>query len=110
MDQRRRLEREHKLRMTDEDFSFYTDQKGRRAEKCLDVVIPLTSSDQMFIRRSETQLNAPGLAACQSTSMVTALNFEIVSESESTSSQSSDASKLFVKSNLCAGSMQNRRK
>ena len=106
VDQRRRLEREHKLRMTDEDFSFYADQKGRRAEKCLDVVIPLTSSDQMFIRRSETQLNAP----CQSTSMVTAPNFEIVSESESTSSQSSDASKLFVKSNLCAGSMQNRRK
>ena len=39
VDQRRRLEREHKLRMTDEDFSFYADQKGRRAEKCLDVVI-----------------------------------------------------------------------
>ena len=51
-EQRRRLEKDHKLRMTDEDFVFYEDQKSRRIGKCLDVALPLTSSDQKFIRRS----------------------------------------------------------
>ena len=41
-EQRRRLEKDHKLRMTDEDFVFYEDQKSRHIGKCLDVALPLT--------------------------------------------------------------------
>ena len=43
-EERRRLEKDHKLRMTDEDFVFYEDQKSWRIGKCLDVALPLTSS------------------------------------------------------------------
>ena len=50
--QRRRLEREHKLRVADENYSFYNDLKGLRIAKCLDVLLPLTSSDNQFKRRS----------------------------------------------------------
>ena len=64
-EQRRRLEKDHKLRMTDEDFVFYEDQKSRRIGKCLDVALPLTSSDQKFIRRSESRVNTMGvLSGC----------------------------------------------
>ena len=63
-EQRRRLEKDHKLRMTDKDFVFYEDQKSRRIGKCLDVAWPLTSSDQKFIRRSESHVNAP-TSQCQ---------------------------------------------
>ena len=41
-EQRRCLEKDHKLRLTDEDFVFYEDQKSRRIGKCLDVALPLT--------------------------------------------------------------------
>ena len=58
-EQRRRLEKDHKLRMTDKDFVFYEDQKSRRIGKCLDVAFPLTSSDQKFIRRSKSHVNTP---------------------------------------------------
>ena len=50
--------------MTDEDFVFYEDQKSRRIGKCLDVALPLTSSDQKFIRRSESHINASS-SQCQ---------------------------------------------
>jgi len=64
--QRRRLEREHKLQMTEEDYSFYQDQTGLRVAKCLDVLVPLTSSDKEFIRRSEIKSNLSSSSACHS--------------------------------------------
>ena len=64
--QRRHLEKEHKLRMADEDYSFYNDQKGPRIAKCLDVQLPLTSSDKQFIRRSQIKSNFASSSACPS--------------------------------------------
>jgi len=36
--QRRQLEKQHLLRMTDQDFEFYSDQKGPRLMKCFNIV------------------------------------------------------------------------
>ena len=89
-EQRRRLEKDHKLRMTDEDFVFYEDQKSRRIGKCIDVALPLTSSDQIFIRRSESHVSAPSLQ-CQN-EIITLSTTHYVSESESLASTSTDTS------------------
>ena len=75
--------REHKLRMTEEDYSFYHDQKGPRVAKCLDVLLPLTSSDKQFMRRSEIKSNLSSSSACHS-EMETESAADYVSESEST--------------------------
>ena len=48
--------------MTEEDYAFYEDQRGPQVSKCLDAVLSLTSLDQMFVRRSDTQLNAATIA------------------------------------------------
>ena len=55
-DQRKSLEKRHKLQITEKVNAFYEDQRGPHVSKCLAVVAPLTSSDQMFMLRSETQL------------------------------------------------------
>lgn len=57
-EQRQQMEKEYRLRMTEDDFAFYNDQKGHRIGRCLDAVIPLTSSDNLFIRRTSSQANA----------------------------------------------------
>jgi len=49
--------------MNEEDYAFYEDQKGKRAGKCLDDIVALTPSDQMYIQRSKTQLNVSTFAA-----------------------------------------------
>jgi len=110
--QRRRLERERKLRMTEEDYSFYQDQKGPRVAKCLDVLLPLTSSDKQFMRRSEISSNLSSSSACHS-EMETESAADYVSESESTcaySSQSCTADEFVAESSNIPASSQNRRK
>ena len=111
-DQRRRLEKDHKLRMTDEDFVFYEDQKSRRIGKCLDVALPLTSSDQKFIRRSESHVNAPS-SQCQN-EIITLSTTHYVSESESLASTSTDTSQSSAVSQFLVEmpnpSIQNRKK
>ena len=105
-EQRRRLEKDHKLRMTDED------QKSRRIGKCLDVALPLTSSDQKFIRRSESHVNAPS-SQCQN-EIITLSTTHYVSESESLASTSTDTSQSSAVSQFLAEmqnpSIQNRKK
>ena len=48
---RRELEKQNNLRMRDDDYSFYEDQKGQRKQKCLDVVEPPNSSDIIISQR-----------------------------------------------------------
>ena len=37
--------------MAEADFAFYQDQKSERVGKCVDTVVPLSSSDKLFLRR-----------------------------------------------------------
>ena len=99
-EQRRRLEKDHKLRMTDEDFVFYEDQKSRCIGKCLDVALPLISSDQKFIRRSESHVNAPS-SQCQN-EIITLSTTYYVSESKSLASTSTDTSQSSAVSQFLA--------
>ena len=69
--------------MADEDYSFYNDQKGRRIAKCLDVPLPLTSSDIQFIRRLQVKPNFAISSACPSEIEIDSAANN-VSESEST--------------------------
>ena len=49
--QKRELKIKYRLRMTQDDFLFYEDQKGLRKAKCLCFEEPLASSDLRFRRR-----------------------------------------------------------
>ena len=71
--QRKNLEKQHGLRMAEADYAFYQDQKSERVGKCKDTVVPLSSSDKMFLRRhpqsteptcSSTETAAPSTSAC----------------------------------------------
>ena len=84
--QGRRLEKEHKLRIADEDYSFYNDQKGLRTVKCLAVPLPLTSSDKQFIRLLQIKPNFASSSAYPS-EIETESAADNVSESESIESQ-----------------------
>ena len=50
--QRRQLEIQHLLRMTDKDFEFYSDQKGPSLMKCFITVETLTTSDAKFAEKA----------------------------------------------------------
>ena len=50
--QRRILEKQRGLKMTDDDYAFYKDQTSKRVGKCVDAVVPSTSADIQFLRRS----------------------------------------------------------
>jgi len=50
--QKRQLERQHLLRMTDNDFEFYSDRKGPRLMKCFNILETLTTSDVKFAERA----------------------------------------------------------
>ena len=48
---KRELEKKYRLRMTQDDFLFYDDQKESRKSRCSRLEEPLTSSDLLFRRR-----------------------------------------------------------
>ena len=56
--QRKELEKQYKLRMTPADHYFYEDQKGPRMQKCIDSVVPLNTSDELFIWRFSDQMQS----------------------------------------------------
>ena len=89
-EQERRLEREYKLRMTDEDYSFYDDKMVPRVVKWLDISLPLTSFDKRFIRRPGMKSNLSSSSACHS-EMETKSAADYVSESESTCTHCKDS-------------------
>ena len=53
--QRRQLEKQHLLRITDKDFEIYSDHKGPRLMKCFNIVETLTTSDVKFAERALAQ-------------------------------------------------------
>jgi len=53
--QRRQLEKQHLLQMTDKAFEFYSDQKGPRLMNCFIIVETLTTSDVKFAERAQGQ-------------------------------------------------------
>ena len=55
--QRRALEVQYQLRMTDEDYLFYNDQKNLRLGRCIKYVEKLSSSDISFQRKTQLQLD-----------------------------------------------------
>ena len=52
--QRLCLERQYKLRMSDRDYEYYEDQKEDRKGRCVDEIIPLSSSNKKFIERASS--------------------------------------------------------
>ena len=53
--QRRQLEKQYLIRITDEDFEFYSDQKGPTLMKCFNIVETLTTSNVQFAERARGQ-------------------------------------------------------
>ena len=90
--QRRILEKEHGLKMTDEDFAFYKDQASRRVGKCVDAVVPLTSSDRQFLRRSRLLQSHPESPTCFSATSTSDSALGYLSESSSTNTDQSQSS------------------
>ena len=90
--QRRILEKEHGLKMTDEDFAFYKDQASKRVGKCVDAVVPLTSSDRQFLRRSRLLQSHPEPPTCSSATSTSESALGYLSESSSTNTDQSQSS------------------
>jgi len=101
--QRRHLEVEYKLRMTDNDYSFYEDQKGPRAAKCTKVITPLDESDYLFARRHDN----PTATQHQSQTDVSPLSSSVL-ESENESNRSESGSSAFGFEQPCSSNKQNR--
>ena len=90
--QRRILEKEHGLKMTDEDFAFYKDQASRRVGKCVDAVVPPTSTDRQFLRRSRLLQSHPEPPTCSSATSRSKSALGYLSESSSTNTDQSQSS------------------
>ena len=90
--QRRILEKEYGLKMTDEDFAFYKDQTSRRVGKCVDAVVPLTSSNRQFLRRSRLLQSHPEPLTCSSATSTSESALGYLSESSSTNTDQSQSS------------------
>ena len=71
--QRRILEKQHGLKMTDDDYAFYKDQTSKRVGKCVDAVVPSTSADIQFLRRSRPLQPHPEPPTCSSITSVTSV-------------------------------------
>ena len=50
--QRKQLEKQYLLRMTDKDFEFYSNQKGPRLKTCFIIIETLTTSDVKFAEKA----------------------------------------------------------
>ena len=102
--QRRILEKQHGLKMTDDDYAFYKDQTSKRVGKCVDAVVPSTSADIQFLRRSRPLQPHPEPPTCSSVTSVTSVPesaLDCLSDSSSTNTdqtQSSAASKFVSQS------------
>ena len=102
--QRRILEKQHGLKMTDDDYAFYKDQTSKRVGKCVDAVVPSTSADIQFLRCSRPLQPHPEPPTCSSVTSVTSVPesaLDYLSDSSSTNTdqtQSSAASKFVSQS------------
>ena len=93
--QRRILEKEHGLKMKDEDFAFYKNQTSRRIGKSVNAVVPLTSSDRQFLRCSRLVQSHPERPTCSSATSTSESALGYLSESSSTNTDQSQSSATF---------------
>ena len=93
--QRRILEKEHGLKMTDEDFAFCKDQTSRQVGNCVDAVVPLTSSDRQFLRWSRLLQSHPEPPTCSSATSTSESALGYLSESSSTNTDQLQSSATF---------------
>ena len=103
--QRRILEKQHGLKMTDDDYAFYKDQTSKRVGKCVDAVVPSTSADIQFLRRSRPLQPHPEPPTCSSVTSVTsvpesALDYLSDSSSTNTDQTQSSAASEFVSQSM----------
>ena len=47
--QRKKLKKQHGLRMSEADYAFYQNQTSELVGKCVDAVVPFPSADKMFL-------------------------------------------------------------
>ena len=78
------MEKQHGLKMTDDDYAFYKDQTSKRVEKCVDAVVPSTSADIQFLRRSRPLQPHPEPPTCSSVTSVPESALDYLSDSSST--------------------------
>ena len=93
--QRRILEKQHGLKMTDDDYAFYKDQTSKRVGKCVDAVVPSTSADIQFLRRSRPLQPHPEPPTCSSVTSVTSVPesaLDYLSDSSSTNADQTQSS------------------
>ena len=103
--QRRILEKQHGLKMTDDDYAFYKDQTSKRVGKCVDAVAPSTSADMQFLRCSRPLQPHPEPPTCSSVTSVTsvpesALDYLSDSSSTNTDQTQSSAASEFVSQSM----------
>ena len=103
--QRRILEKQHGLKMTNGDYAFYKDQTSKRVGKCVDAVVPSTSADIQFLRRSRPLQPHPEPPTCSSVTSVTsvpesALDYLSDSSSTNTDQTQSSAASEFVSQSM----------
>ena len=103
--QRRILEKQHGLKMTDDDYAFYKDQTSKRVGKCVDAVVPSTSADIQFLRRSRPLQPHPEPPTCSSVTSVTsvpesALDYLSDPSSTNTDQTQSSAASEFVSQSM----------
>ena len=99
------MEKQHGLKMTDGDYAFYKDQTSKRVGKCVDAVVPSTSADIQFLKRSRPLQPHPEPPTCSSVTSVTsvpesALDYLSDSSSTNTDQTQSSAASEFVSQSM----------
>ena len=100
--QRTILEKQHGLKMTNDDYAFYKDQTSNRVGKRVGAVVPLTSADIQFLRRSRPlQLHLKSPTCSYVTSVPeSALNYLSDSSSTDTDQTQPSAASEFVSQSM----------
>jgi len=100
--QRRQLEKQHLLRMTDKAFEFYSDQKGPRVMNFFIIVETLTTSDVKFAEKAldqqkllDSSLPSVNVDAGASISAQTSGNSDYDASQSLSKSESMSSEKLF---------------
>ena len=100
--QRRQLEKQHLLRMTDKAFKFYSDQKGLRLMKRFNIVETLTTYDVKFAERAlgqqkllDSSLPSVNVGAGTSISAQTSDNSDYDASQSLSKSESMSSEELF---------------
>ena len=92
-------DQKHKLKMNENDFSFYKDQIVPKKRKCLDVVEPIDQSDIKFLQKmSQKQSNSNSIVLTSSPSIDIVNGFQ----SDTSTSQKSKISVSFDSALPCS--------